>query len=257
MDTMTDQVSRYQHLRAINTQMNNQLVKLLQKDVVEEGARRLGIMRDGILVFDSEEETSVLMDFCLYHVRRDGLNVVQRRLRESPPLLGSDERMLLEAKSRGRFSLWFIEEVRRGVGVEVGNVFTGERSLVIDLGLSRTAETRIGLATRLIDAGGFCMTTGAPLPAYKDTLRKIVERLPVVLGDEEPDWRHPSPRIEDKLAALAIRTCLHDRNKPDARYVDPGDESAYAEPLRVASAAGRNDPCPCGSGMKYKRCCGR
>jgi uncharacterized protein YecA (UPF0149 family) len=22
-------------------------------------------------------------------------------------------------------------------------------------------------------------------------------------------------------------------------------------------AAGRNDPCPCGSGRKYKRCCGR
>jgi uncharacterized protein YecA (UPF0149 family) len=22
-------------------------------------------------------------------------------------------------------------------------------------------------------------------------------------------------------------------------------------------AAGRNDPCPCGSGAKYKRCCGR
>ncbi|HLN83423.1 MAG TPA: SEC-C metal-binding domain-containing protein, partial [Candidatus Binatia bacterium] len=21
--------------------------------------------------------------------------------------------------------------------------------------------------------------------------------------------------------------------------------------------AGRNDPCPCGSGKKYKRCCGR
>jgi SEC-C motif-containing protein len=28
-------------------------------------------------------------------------------------------------------------------------------------------------------------------------------------------------------------------------------------PLRRASTAGRNDPCPCGSGKKYKRCCGR
>ena len=27
-------------------------------------------------------------------------------------------------------------------------------------------------------------------------------------------------------------------------------------PVRVERAPGRNDPCPCGSGRKYKRCCG-
>ena len=26
---------------------------------------------------------------------------------------------------------------------------------------------------------------------------------------------------------------------------------------RVAKKPGRNDPCPCGSGKKYKNCCGR
>ncbi len=30
------------------------------------------------------------------------------------------------------------------------------------------------------------------------------------------------------------------------------------EPVRRATAkVGRNDDCPCGSGKKYKRCCGR
>jgi hypothetical protein len=28
------------------------------------------------------------------------------------------------------------------------------------------------------------------------------------------------------------------------------------EPVRAASTPGRNDPCPCGSGKKWKRCCG-
>lgn len=28
------------------------------------------------------------------------------------------------------------------------------------------------------------------------------------------------------------------------------------EPVRVGEKVGRNDPCPCGSGKKYKRCCG-
>ena len=29
------------------------------------------------------------------------------------------------------------------------------------------------------------------------------------------------------------------------------------EPVHVEQRAGRNDPCPCGSGKKYKRCCGK
>jgi SWIM/SEC-C metal-binding protein len=27
-------------------------------------------------------------------------------------------------------------------------------------------------------------------------------------------------------------------------------------PAKSATAPGRNDPCPCGSGRKYKKCCG-
>jgi preprotein translocase subunit SecA len=35
-------------------------------------------------------------------------------------------------------------------------------------------------------------------------------------------------------------------------------ESARVSPVkRQGSKVGRNDPCPCGSGKKYKRCCGR
>ena len=35
------------------------------------------------------------------------------------------------------------------------------------------------------------------------------------------------------------------------------DGSLKKEPVRVGKKIGRNDPCPCGSGLKYKKCCGR
>lgn len=35
------------------------------------------------------------------------------------------------------------------------------------------------------------------------------------------------------------------------------DGSVKKEPVRKANKIGRNDPCPCGSGKKYKKCCGR
>ena len=37
-----------------------------------------------------------------------------------------------------------------------------------------------------------------------------------------------------------------------------GDNSVKRQPVRrAADKVGRNDPCPCGSGKKYKKCCGR
>jgi preprotein translocase subunit SecA len=35
------------------------------------------------------------------------------------------------------------------------------------------------------------------------------------------------------------------------------EAQAKARPVRTGPKVGRNDPCPCGSGKKYKQCCGR
>ena len=35
-----------------------------------------------------------------------------------------------------------------------------------------------------------------------------------------------------------------------------GDDTVKAEPVRKGKKIGPNDPCPCGSGKKYKKCCG-
>ena len=31
----------------------------------------------------------------------------------------------------------------------------------------------------------------------------------------------------------------------------------WPKPMRTESKVGRNDPCPCGSGKKFKKCCGQ
>ena len=36
-----------------------------------------------------------------------------------------------------------------------------------------------------------------------------------------------------------------------------GKEKVKAKPKRASVKIGRNDPCPCGSGKKYKQCCGK
>ncbi len=41
------------------------------------------------------------------------------------------------------------------------------------------------------------------------------------------------------------------------KYHDPSVNKATKEPVRVEKKVGRNDPCPCGSGKKYKNCHGK
>ena len=43
----------------------------------------------------------------------------------------------------------------------------------------------------------------------------------------------------------------------DRWYFKDGQPPATEQVVRQGPKVGRNDPCPCGSGKKYKKCCGR
>ena len=45
--------------------------------------------------------------------------------------------------------------------------------------------------------------------------------------------------------------------KPTSESGAAGAEEAKPQPVKKGAKVGRNDPCPCGSGKKYKKCCGR
>lgn len=50
------------------------------------------------------------------------------------------------------------------------------------------------------------------------------------------------------------------REKDHQKQLPGEDEEALpppVEPIRTDAKPRRNDPCPCGSGKKYKHCCGK
>ncbi|MDD3382979.1 MAG: SEC-C metal-binding domain-containing protein, partial [Bacilli bacterium] len=65
--------------------------------------------------------------------------------------------------------------------------------------------------------------------------------------------------IETDAVKLVNRAQIRDNlqreevAKPIA--TNSGDEGLKRAPVK-SSKVGRNDPCPCGSGKKYKNCCG-
>lgn len=62
------------------------------------------------------------------------------------------------------------------------------------------------------------------------------------------------PAFEEKILA-ELRDSLADEVIANRRY---WFERSIPEPVRRPSPkVGRNEPCPCGSGKKFKNCCGR
>jgi preprotein translocase subunit SecA len=99
-----------------------------------------------------------------------------------------------------------------------------------------------------------------PLVEYKQESFKMFEEMMADLSKESLTLLF---RAQVQTAAEtrrpAPRQAVH-AYKPEAIATGgegPGEEAKQTAQVRRATAkVGRNDPCPCGSGKKYKRCCG-
>ena len=60
------------------------------------------------------------------------------------------------------------------------------------------------------------------------------------------------------IHAAAPSATLPEPPAAEAAAAEPTNPDDHVEPIRnLAGKVGRNDPCPCGSGKKFKNCCGR
>jgi len=134
-------VSRYKQLRKITRKLHNSILpEYLSKKTYNICGEKLGMLRNNTFVFANMDQTSVLMDYCIYDYREEGINAISRYMTD--------------------------------------------------------------------------------------------------------------------LTVAIIRICLARDSSDHIEYEDVGIEPATS-PLRRETRVGRNDPCPCGNGRKYKRCCGR
>lgn len=255
-------LTRYRQLRQAGLELNNRLIETLPRDVLDEGAQKLGLLRKNTILLESEDEIAVLMDYCLHDVRRQGMTAIDRYLQTSPPPADSDEMILLQALRESRFSVYAVETTEPGVGVQVRDMLRDEPLFLTDVGLSRTAPRGLILATRVMVPDGIAMTTGAALPigvlpaVERERFLSRFAALPLHSNSEPL-----SPAQATELSTTLIRAARERGASSQVTYETPGSapfpararESSRPAPARTR--IGRNDPCPCGSGQKFKRCC--
>jgi hypothetical protein len=196
------------------------------------------------------------MDYAIHDIRHDGKNAVDHLLTIMSPVEGSLEYRLLHSMQKSHYVLFEVVEVVKGFGVYVTFNGVGSKVFLADVGFSTTAVPGAAMATRVHSPDeNWFMTTGAALPVNND----IAEAIDHVIDDYVRKYGINPQGSE--LTALIMRTCIATGASNYIRYATPGENlDAYASsltaaPIRSPGKIGRNDPCPCGSGKKFKKCC--
>jgi hypothetical protein len=86
--------------------------------------------------------------------------------------------------------------------------------------------------------------------------KHMLERLVEVYEDagRNEEARTVQAEIDRQTRPTPARAApIRKSPQPDRPALWPGNRGTSSRPLRV----GRNDPCPCGSGKKFKKCCGQ
>ena len=127
--------------------------------------------------------------------------------------------------------------------------------------------------SEFFDAEGWCEGFMLGVSKFLDAWRAVLEEhtelvAPMVLLGTETGWRILEESGQDVQirkrvtqnayeAIPAAVAALHEHFRPAReRTLDPGGSVVAPVLRRDAPKVGRNDPCPCGSGKKFKKCCG-
>jgi hypothetical protein len=140
MSSLSELVVRYRYVRALGQSMSKVVLKAVTKDVMDEGGRDLGILRDGVLVFGTEDEAAILFDYCIHCIRHDGRNVVDKLIADNAFLAGLEEADQLRAMNESWYSLFTVDRVEQNVGIRIRDMFRKTTHLLIDFGLSQSAQ---------------------------------------------------------------------------------------------------------------------
>jgi len=138
----------------------------------------------------------------------------------------------------------------------------GEPALVCEHdGLRTVAETKLGEDARHVGFHGCCIDESSPEFSVLLRPRAIAANTSRSrLGEPFETRGHPSVvgELGENYESQHDLSTLSRRNE-EMLSIGPELHALRRRQLRTSSggSVGRNAPCPCGSGQKYKKCCGR
>jgi len=154
-------MERYKKIREIGLPLNHKMIEsCLDHDILYSSAKLLGILKGDQFVFDSEDETSVLMDFALHEYKLNGRNVAQI-YREEVGGQNEVENEILAALPSAYTSLFEIVAISRKTIILKDLLKEEDRFIrLIDIGFSLTGTPGMLTFIRVVPFKDFNMTSG-------------------------------------------------------------------------------------------------
>lgn len=93
-----------------------------------------------------------------------------------------------------------------------------------------------------------------PLVEYQREAYEMFQQMIQSIREETLRWTFFYEPAEEEMAVQQVRVHVVTEGEGDDG-IQARQRSRKQHPVRIGKKVGRNDPCPCGSGKKYKKCC--
>ena len=209
----------YLSYREAGKEVGNEILKFFSKDSMLACGKKLGIVRKKTLIFNNEDEMSVLMNYYIFHHYINGKTTIDRYALFNHDKVSGAKKIVLEAMACAEFAILGVEKTLPNGGVLVKNLLSdGATELLIDKGFSQSAVPGLILASTILRYPKFIATTGAALPIHN-----IVDELNTLLAasGQQYDGFNAMPKVEQsKLVTSLTKVALQNNASESIRYQD-------------------------------------
>jgi len=210
-----------------------------------------------------DDSIAMMLNYCCFNVfHPDGRSLMELYAGEHPGET-DDERAVLQAHRQSYFSVFEVVQIEPGVGARLRDFFWDEHILVVYPRLAETLRAGLVLPIRVMPLEGFHAMFNGPVPfnnvasvkEYEEHLFNTYGKHGVQKGQPLTFEQRANIETFQSISVLMLRypelIPAHLR-KPSTASPPPAPRYG---PLSAFKSVGRNEPCPCGSGKKFKQCC--
>ncbi len=205
-----DILKQYKNYRKIGMQLNNKLIKGIDRDTIMKAAKLLGIVEGDTIVFEEEYESDVLMDVCINEKLNEGKTVVENYI-ETGGWTNDIEKDILNALMASYTSLFRVDSIcKNESSIVMKDMLNDSRELkLIDIGFSNSATEGMLIFTRIIPFDNFNMTSGISFPFVGDIEEYLLRR-----------YRRIKRKYKAEGEAIARFTAFFELNRTDGVLVN-------------------------------------
>ena len=211
--TLTEeQVKRYRKIRQMLHDLYPKFVGCLDEETVQRSASRLEILQGRSLLINTEHESKLFFDYCMYQHKQGDLTGIQKSFKTFANLYTQEWLEVFEIACQGYFAYLDILDFVDEDGLVVYDRMRDTLHLMVDNGLNKVARSLhyYTIVTHVMNFKDFLVTTGAstPVPVHTESGLKVQRRFEAYL--RLVNKGKGSVKEEKQYITDLYKICLHE-----------------------------------------------